>query len=178
MLVALTGASLLIVAPLLDLYREREARIEMRRTMLAHLRAAESQLPALRRRIAELRAGGRDENLMLDGGGDGIALANLQSEVEASAAAAGVAIGSTEGLPAEARGDYRRIGLHLVANGSYAALADLLARLGDAAPPLLVDNLKLHPLATEGGPGAPMRFEAGIDVYGFRAGSEPDAPKR
>src|SRR5581483_500245 len=158
----------LIVAPLLELYREREARIEMRRTMLAHLRAAESQLPALRRRIAELRAGGRD----------GIALANLQSEVEASAAAAGVAIGSTEGLPAEARGDYRRIGLHLVANGSYAALADLLARLGDAAPPLLVDNLKLHPLATEGGPGAPMRFEAGIDVYGFRAGSEPDAPKR
>ena len=61
----------------------------------------------------ELRATASTSKVTLDGKNDAIASANLQSHVEALAASRGVTVGSTEALPAENRGSFRRIGLRI-----------------------------------------------------------------
>jgi general secretion pathway protein M len=172
-LAALGGLYFLAVAPLLDLYADRQARLEDGRMLLPRLQAAAAALPELRARVAELRAAARTRKVTLDGASDAIASANLQSRIEGFAASVGAAIGSTESLPPDTRDGYRRIGLRFALNGPYETLVQLLAKLEAATPPLVVDNLQVHgvlrrpglPMSAEGDPG----LDAGLDVYGFRS---------
>jgi Tfp pilus assembly protein PilO len=167
-IVVLVGLYLIVAAPLLALFAERQEMIESRHMLLPRLQAAAAELPALRARIARLRAEQRRQQLTLDGATDAIASANLESRIDTLARSVGVTIGSTESLPAEPRGPYRRIGLRLVLTGRYETLVNLLAKLETARPPLVVDNMQLHgPLARPGMETA-ATLDAGLDVYGFR----------
>ena len=168
LLLAVGAAYLAIVAPLLSLYAERDALIEQRRMLAPRLGAAAAELPALRARAAALRATANTKKVTLEGASDAIASANLQSRIEAVASSVGATISSTESLPAESLGDYRRIGLRLVLNGEYETLVKLLAALETATPPLILDNLKIN-AQMSWGRGAPGRgLDAGFEVYGFR----------
>ena len=69
-----------------------------------------NELPQLRSQVSELRAGVDSRRLTLGGASDAIAAAALQGHIEELATGAGVTIGSTEGLPTEAEGAYRRLG--------------------------------------------------------------------
>ena len=131
----------------------------------------------LRARAVEIRAAGDSSKVTLDGASDAIASATLQGSIEEFASAAGVKIGSTESLPAEARGPYRRLGLRLVLTGSYDSLATLLARLEAATPPLIVDNVQFHSFQRRpGAPPAAASLDASFEIYGFRAdGKSADA---
>ncbi len=172
-LIALGAVYLFAAAPLLDLYAERDATLRHNRMLLPRLEAVAAELPTLRARLAELQAADGSREITLDGATDALASANLQSRIEAFATAAGVSIGSTESVPAEPRGGYRRIGLRLVLNGPYETLVKLLAELGSATPPLIVDNLQVHGVLRR--PGRPaasetdLGLDAGLDVYAFRA---------
>jgi general secretion pathway protein M len=168
-LAVLAGGYLLIAVPLLDLYTEREVAIEARRMLLPRLNAAVGELPLLRARAAELRAASNIHKITLDGASDAIAAAALQSHVEELAAAAGASIGSSEGLPTETRGAYRRIGLRLVLSGPYETLMALFAKLDEATPPLVIDNVQIRGLQRRAGVPQPLALDAGFDVYGFRA---------
>jgi general secretion pathway protein M len=168
-LAVLAFAYLLIVAPLLDFYAEREATIETRRMLLPRLNAAKGELPLLRAQAAELHAAATTHKVTLEGASDAIASAALQSHIEEVTAAAGATIGSAEGLPAEARGTYRRIGLRLVLSGPYETLVALFAKLEAATPPLIIDNVQIRGLQRRAGVSEPLSLDAGFDVYGFRA---------
>jgi general secretion pathway protein M len=171
-LITLGGLYFMAVAPLLDLYADRQQRLEDGRMLLPRLQATAAALPGLRARVAELRAAARTRKVTLDGASDAIAAANLQSRIDALATSVGATIGSTESLPAVSNDGYRRIGLRFALSGSYATLMKLLARLATAAPPLIVDNLQIHGLLRR--PGLPADAEtdpdldAELDVYGFR----------
>ena len=143
-LLALSAAYLLVVAPVAGLYAERQSTLETRRMLLPRLKAAADELPELRARAAELRAAANARKVTLDGQSDAVASANLQGRIEELASSAGAMIGSTESLPAEVRGGYRRIGLRYVLSGPYETLVKLLARLEAATPPLVIDNLHIH----------------------------------
>jgi hypothetical protein len=160
---------LIVAAPLVGLFTERQGMIETRLMLLPRLRAVAAELPALRARIARLRADRRARNLTLDGATDAIASAGLESRLDAFARAVGATIGSTEILPAVPRGPYRRIGLRLVLTGTYETLVNLLAKLETARPPLIVDNLQLHGMLAQPGLNAAGTIDAGLDVYGFRS---------
>ena len=168
-LAMLAGGYVLIAVPLLDLYTEREVAIEARRMLLPRLNAAMGELPLLRARAAELRAASTTRKITLDGASDAIAAAALQSHLEELTAAAGASIGSTEGLPTETRGAYRRIGLRLVLSGRYETLVALFAKLEVATPPLVIDNVQIRGLQRRAGVPQPLALDAGFDVYGFRA---------
>jgi general secretion pathway protein M len=163
----------LAVAPLVELYQQGEAKLEDGRMLLPRLQSVAAGLPALRAQVAELRAAARTRKVTLDGASDAIASANLQSRIEGYASAVGATIGSTESLPVETRDGYRRIGLRFALNGPYETLVRLLARLEEATPPLVVDNLQVHGVLRR--PGLPQNgigdvgLDAGIDVYGFRS---------
>jgi type II secretory pathway component PulM len=181
LLVVLGAVYLLAVVPVLDLYAQREAGLEDSRMLLPRLQAAAEELPALRQRLAALRTGASARQVTLDGASDAIASAALQSRIEGFAAAVGATIASTESLPAEPRGGYRRIGLRFVLNGPYETLVKLLARLEAATPPLVVDNLQIHGVLRRPGLRAAAGPEAGLDasldVYGFRSDEKPAAGK-
>jgi general secretion pathway protein M len=164
------------VAPLVSLYQQRAAKLEDGRMLAPHLQAVAAELPSLRARLAELRSAARTRKVTLDGASDALAAANLQSRIEALAASVGATIGSTESLPVEVTQGYRRIGLRFVLSGPYETLVRLLARLQQATPPLVVDNVQFHgvlrrPVMPQvaGGRGGPSGLDAGIDVYGFRS---------
>src|SRR4029077_11630235 len=90
------------------------------------------------------------------------------SHIAELAAATGVTIGSTESLPAEMRGGYRRIGLRCDVSGPYESLIKCLARLDAATPPWVVDNLSIHGVMRRPGTPAASALDARLDVYGFR----------
>jgi len=175
--IALAGVYLLVVSPLLDLYAQRTTAIENRLMLLPRLHAAADELPDLRARVEQLRAGAGTRNLTLEGASDAIAAAALQSRIEGLAASVGATIGSTESLPPEARSNYRRIGLRYVLSGTYETLIRFLAKLEAATPPLVIDNLHIHGVLRR--PGTPMAagLDAGLDVYGYRDAEKPAAPK-
>jgi Tfp pilus assembly protein PilO len=168
LLVALGAIYLFAAAPLLELYAERSAAVENARLLVPRLKAAADELPGLRARAAELRATPSTHKVTLEGSSDAIASANLQSHIAELAAAAGVTIGSTESLPTEMRGGYRRIGLRYALSGPYESLVKFLAKLDAATPPLVVDNLSIHGVMRRPGTPAASALDAGLDVYGFR----------
>jgi hypothetical protein len=168
LLVALGGVYLLSAAPLLDLYADRAAAVESARMLLPRLRATADDLPRLRARVAELRASAGTQKVTLEGSSDAIASANLQNPIAELAAAIGVAIGSTESLPAEVRGGYRRIGLRYALSGPYETLVKFLARLEMATPPLVIDTLQIRGVLRRPGTAAVSTLDAGLAVYGFR----------
>lgn len=166
---------LLIVSPLLGLYSQREATLADRQMLAPRLNAAAATLPGLRARLAELKAAASTSRITLEGASDAIASANLQSWIEGLAADARVPIGSTEGVPTEDRGGYRRIGLRITVAGEYDAIVKLLVAIGNAAPPLILGNLELHSAVSLSGEPEVGRLDAGFEVYGFRNGEAPVA---
>jgi general secretion pathway protein M len=168
LLVALGGAYLLAAAPLVDVYAGRATAVENRRMLALRLKAAADELPGLRARVAELRASAGTRQVTLEGSSDAIASANLQNHIAELAASVGVTIGSTESLPAEPRGGYRRIGLRYALSGPYETLVKFLAKLDAATPPLVVDNLQIHGVLRRPGTPEASGLDAGLDVYGFR----------
>ena len=173
LLLVLGSLYFLAIAPLVDLYQQRAGRIEDARMLLPRLTAVADGLPMLHAELARLQAAARTRKVTLEGSSDAIASATLQSRIEGFATAVGATIGSTESLPVETRDGYRRIGLRFSLNGPYATLVRLLAKLAEATPPLVVDNLQIHGVLRR--PGLPMAgatdiaLDAGIDVYGFRS---------
>jgi general secretion pathway protein M len=138
-------------------------------------------LLGLRARASELRAAAGAPKVTLEGASNAIASADLQSRIEEPAASVGATISSTEGLPAEVRGCYPRIGLRFVLVGSYKALVSLLAKLEAATPPLVIDNPHIQGgLRADRRPGRQVTpglaipaLYAVFDVYGFRANENP-----
>lgn len=169
LLVVLAAVYLVVAAPLLDLYAERAALAASRRALLLKLSDIGGELPALTARVAKLRAAEDSHKLVLEGASDAIASAALQGHMGRFAAGVGVAIGSTETLPAQARGDYRRIGLRLLISGSYASLMKLLAAIETSTPALVIDNLQIRGFVGQLGASSASRLDASLDVYGFRA---------
>ncbi len=167
LLIALEGVYLLVAAPLLDAYAELEQALENRRTLMPRLEAAGADVPTLHARVAELPAAASTHAVALEGASDAIASANLQSRIQELASSAGVAIRTIESVPAEQRGGYHRIGVHLMLTATYDNLLTLLAKLQTAMPPLAIDNLRIRGSLTRPSASA-VRVGAGFDVYGFR----------
>jgi len=102
----------------------------------------------------------------------------FRPRVEELAAAAGTTIGSTEGLAAENRGSYRRLGLRIAISGEYEALIKLLGSIETAVPPLVLSNLQIHGTrATDRHPGRCRRADRRQRAVERRA-SEPAARRR
>jgi general secretion pathway protein M len=178
LLVALGAVYLVVAAPLIELYAGRAALVEDKRMLVPRLQAAADELPELRERVTELRATAGARKVTLEGSSDAIASANLQSSIAELAASAGVTVASTESLPVETRGGYRRIGLRFTLSGVYEALLKLIANLEGTSPPLVVENLHIHGvLRRPGTPAASSALDAGLDVFGFRNNDNAVAAK-
>jgi Tfp pilus assembly protein PilO len=177
LLLVLGAVYLVVAAPLIELYTSRAAVVENKRMLVPRLKAAADELPQLQAQVASLRATARTRKVTLDGTSDAIAAANLQSRIAELATSAGVTIGSTESLPAEVRGGYRRIGLRYTLTGPYETVVKFLATLEAATPPLVIENLHIHGVLRRPGTPAANALDAGLEVYGFRNNDSTTAAK-
>lgn len=164
------------VSPLIDLYRTGETTLAERQLLVPRLVRVAAEVPTLRARLAELQATGTTRDVALDGASDALASANLQSRIEQLATANGVTITSTEAIPAEDRGPYRRIGLRLTVNGKYEAIVKLLAAVEEAQPPIVAGNLQLHGLFRAIEVRTNHALDTRFEAYGLRINSASATP--
>jgi Type II secretion system (T2SS), protein M subtype b len=131
-----------------------------------------SELPALRARVAELRAAAHASRADFFGGdSDAIATANLQKRVGELATSVGAVIASSENLPAEPRGASRRIGIRVALHDDCETACR--ARSRDPAVGYSRAAYPQHDKADIR--SKPWGIETVFDVYGFRQSDAPTA---
>ncbi|HUC16836.1 MAG TPA: type II secretion system protein GspM [Acetobacteraceae bacterium] len=161
-----------IVAPLTDWYEARARALGQQRAFAAHMAAIAGALPAMR--VAMARAGhGASEGALLAGSSDAIAAAALQSSVEGIARSVGADLTSIAILPGEPAGTWRRIGLRVEAQGTFAVMVGFLEAVLSGTPPMLVDDLSLSSLVLDGPGQLPVEADsiaASFTIYAFRRG--------
>ena len=158
-----------VVAPLLA-WHSAQANYVVQRSVLAHrMMQLVEELPALQAQATARNLTGPAPSAMLSGNSDAVAGAALQQLVQQLATTAGTPLASVEVMPAEAVGNYRRIGLHLALSAPWPVLVHLLQSVEQATPVMLIDDLRLRG-APLGNTALPM--DASFTVLAFRgAGS-------
>jgi general secretion pathway protein M len=155
-------------APLIGWYGDRAEHLAQRQAVLARMEALAGSWGDLER----LAAGGHPQAAtLLDGSSDALAAAALQETVQAMATASGAQFASTETLPAEARGAYRRIALRVTLAAPWPVLIDLLRRVVTGRRTMLVDDL-LFRVAPGQEYGAAAPVSASMIIVAFRASAE------
>ena len=168
---ALTAAALASiwvagVDPLLQAYQGRAETLAQRRTLARRMEAVAAALPDYRRQAEAGQGADAAAPVLLTEATDTLAAAALQERVQVLAQQAGATVASAEALPAEPAGPYQRIGLRVFLSATYPKLIDVLRRVAEATPPLLVDDLRLQrSLAL----GSRDGMEASLTIIAFRA---------
>jgi general secretion pathway protein M len=161
-----------ILAPVVDWYGARAARLAELRLRVAREAALIETLPALKATAAAVAH--TPARATVAGSTDAIAGAALQEQVQQLATAASAQLTSIETLPADQVGVYRRIGVRVELNAQLPVVVSLLKSVEEAQPSMLVDDL--HLTATPMGLNSlALPLDASFTVYGFRVAGAKDA---
>jgi general secretion pathway protein M len=168
-LLALTLLWLGIIAPLSAWYFARADLLAQEQQEIARGEALRQSLPALRA-AAQAAAAQADANgILLPGGTDDIAGANLQQDLQNLAAQAGTSLDSITTVPSQPEGTLRRIGVQVSVTATWPVLIALLAAIGSTRPRMIVDQLTVtNPSSAS--PGQDAQLQAGFTVAAFRTG--------
>jgi general secretion pathway protein M len=175
---ALVAAWLAAGQPLLDAYADRADVLERRAALAARMEEVAASLPELQRAETTRATDATPTSATLEGASDALAGAALQSLVEGMSSSAGGKLASTEALPAEQVGAYRRVALRVAVDATWPVLARLLQAIERATPRMFIDDLQIHAqpaaLATHEPP-----LDIAFTVLAFRqatSGAEPAEP--
>ena len=177
-LAALVAALLWVVMalPLIQWHAARDEALAGRRALAGRMAGLAAELPQLKHAAAQAADAGPPAGAMLDQPSDAVAGAALQQRVQDIATKAGATLSSTEALPAEATGGYRRIRLRVALTAHWPVLVGMLQGLAlQTAPQMLVDDVQLRSAPVLLDRGDPP-LDASFTVLALRAGSEP-APR-
>ncbi len=158
-----------VVGPLLDWYGERAETLRREVAIAARMQVIAGSLPAVQREAQAAAANGPPPKSVYDGASDAVDGAALQGQIDAMARADGAGLSSSEALPAERAGDYRRIGVHLSLSAPLPVLVALLRSIATATPRMLADDLQLQgsPLLAR---ATSLPLDASFTVFAFRTG--------
>jgi general secretion pathway protein M len=162
-------------APLLDAYADRADAIERRAALAARMEAIAASLPELQRAATEQSADTTPADATLEGATDALAGASLQSRVEAMSNSTGGHLTSTEALPAEQVGAYRRIALRVTVDATWPVLIRMMQTIERATPRMFVDDLQVHAQPAPEKVHEPP-LDISFTVLAFRAAAA-DAPQ-
>lgn len=174
MLVMLWGA---VASPLIAWHAARDEALAERRTLAGHMAGIAAELEPLEHAAAQTAAAGPQAGAILDEPTDAVAGAALQQRVQDIAGRAGATLSSTEALPAEAAGAYRRIRLRVSVTAHWPVLVAMLQALAEqGTPQMLVDDLQLRsaPILLDR-EDAPL--DASLTVLALRAGTAEGAAR-
>jgi general secretion pathway protein M len=163
---------LAVVTPLAGWYAGQSDALATAQIEAAHLQALQASLPELRRRIAENAAESPAADVLLQGGSDAIAGANLQADLNNLATQASTSLDSTESVPAEASGGLRRIGVTVSLTATWPTLVAFLTAIDSASPRMIVSDLTVS-ADSEPDVRLDVSLQASFTVAAFRAGAGP-----
>jgi len=157
-----------IVAPLTDWYAARAEQVDRQATIARRMAQIGAELPALR-----ARAAGADAAVpvpVLEGATDSVAGAALQQRLQQIGTETGASFASTEVLPGEQVGAYRRIGIRLSVSAPWPVVVHLLDAITTGTPRLLVNDLQVQSARSVMNDVDPI-LNTSLLVFGFRAGT-------
>jgi len=131
--------------PLVQAYADRSDELEQRSILASRMAEVAGSLPELQRELAARSAVVTPAaNATLKGASDALAGAALQSVVESMTNSAGGHLSSTDALPAEQVGAYRRIALRFTVDARWPVLMRLVQMIERATPSMFVDDLQVR----------------------------------
>jgi general secretion pathway protein M len=170
----LTGAYVLLIAPVVELYRETEEAIESSETLLQRHRTLAAQRSDLSARLDEEKAQAAAIAGYLKGPSDPLALAQLQDLVKSVIEAAGGELRSTQTLPAQTvdiSPGTRRATLRVQMVVAIDGLAAILYELESGQPYILIDELAVRSHRTRrrlgGSPETAPLLDITLELSGF-----------
>jgi general secretion pathway protein M len=176
--ILLAAVWLAVGQPLLDAYADRADQLQRRGVLAARMADLAASLPELRREAETVATDATPATATLAGATDALAGAALQGLVEGMTNAAGGHLTSTEALPAEQVGAYRRVALRLTVDASWPVVVHMMQAIERATPRMFIDDLQIHAQ-----PAAEKLREPPLDiaftVLAFRAATadvQPAAP--
>jgi Tfp pilus assembly protein PilO len=165
-----------VISPLLDSYAAGAEQLAQRQALAGRMQDLADALPSLREQLQKTRPKDMPATALLQGASDAVAAATLQSLLEAMCGPAGVKVTSSEALPAEQAGSYRRIGLRVSLDANWAQLIHLLRAVRTASPRMFVDDLQLHAQPTAD-KVRELPLDIALTVLAFRLpGASPAGP--
>jgi general secretion pathway protein M len=138
------AAWLAVAQPLLDAYADRAGEVRRRGALAARMADLAASLPQLQRESEAMSVDTTPASATLEGATDALAGAALQGLVEGMANSAGGHLTSTEALPAEQVGAYRRVALRVTLDGNWGVLVRTLQAVERAVPRMFIDDLQIH----------------------------------
>jgi general secretion pathway protein M len=169
---ALALFGVLVVAPLLSWFHDRDELVTRREMLATRMEDLAGSLPALRAR----RGAAAPVPPLLEGATDAIASASLLQRVQMMASATGTTLASVETVnPETAAGDagdgFRRIALRVSVTASWSRLIALLEMLDMATPRMLVTEFQVRALLVRG--GETPALDSNFTIVALRAGAAP-----
>jgi len=175
-LILLGGIGVLYVAlvqPLLDDYLGTREAIADTRSLLARYRGVAADLPQRQKELAGLRQRHATSEGFLQGSNDALVAAQIQSRIKALVEAAHGELKSTQVLPAQDEGKYRRLAIRAQMTLDIAAAQRVLYGVETASPFLFLDNVDMRAHMIDrrrergGNPPSDNQLDVRIDVFGY-----------
>jgi general secretion pathway protein M len=161
--------------PLLAAYADRADTLGRRAALATRMADIAASLPELQREAAARSHDAPPAAATLAGASDALAGAALQSLIEGMSNSAGGHLSSTEALPAEQVGAYRRVALRVAVDATWPVLVRLLQDIERATPRMFIDDLQIRAQ-----PAAEKLREPALDisftVLAFRVATTGNAP--
>lgn len=157
-----------VVQPLLAWRGDLAAAAVNRGAVLARMTGLAETLPELRRQ-AEAAAAAPAATALLGGATDALAGAALQTRLRELAAQSDASLASTETLPAEDAGGFRRIAVRVSTSVAWPVLVRLLDGLAQATPRMLVDDVQLRAGTAVVGGSPVIPLNVTLTVFAFRS---------
>lgn len=169
-------AYLAVVQPLWDDASATRQSIEDMQSAIERYRRIAAELPTRRATLAALRQQQAASQGFLAGPNDALVAAQIQNRLKASIESAHGELKSTQVLPVQEEGKYRRIIIRAQAVLDLPAAQRVLYDIETASPMLFLDNVALRSRIAErrrdrGGEDGTL--DVRFDVYGYVRGAKP-----
>lgn len=165
-----------VVQPIWDKAVATRQSIEDMQAAIERYRRVAAELPARRTLLAALRQQQAVSEGFLEGPNDALIAAQLQNRVKALVEAAHGELKSTQVLPVQEEGKYRRVTIRAQAALDLPGAQQVLYGVETASPLLFLDNVALRSRSSDRrrdrvteDPTLDVRF----DVYGYLRGTKP-----
>ena len=122
-----------IAVPLTDWYADRTDTIDRQTILARRMTQIAATLPDLRAQATAIQSAA--PITVLDGASDSVAGAALQQRLQQIGTSVGGTLASTEVLPGETVGAYRRIGVRLAVTAHWPVIVRLMAAIDANTPP-------------------------------------------
>jgi general secretion pathway protein M len=166
---------LVIVAPVVDLYRSAQQELAEARAQLGRAAVFASRVERLRATLATLEQGNANRGEFLKGQNESLAAAQLQNQLKQFVDAAQAELKSTQTLPARKEGTLSRVTVRAQLTSSMAGVQAVIYAIESFSPRLFIDNLDIRarPQARGGQlTRDDMLLDVRFDVYGYLRGGQ------